>query len=369
MAKNYFKSFLLVIICANAISNHVVAAEASPAFHESEGGVNNRKFMCLPDHGRKSFNLLMEENPQLLDEDYFANFMMAPQKMASSMNLSHGFPEPSDQGTLGSCTAHALTSILLYDIKRQNDEKIVPILKSTLYLYWWSRYLEGTVPYDSGVSISDAILALKTRGVCNADLWPYDIDTFNIAKTTKEMDADALDFKCAYPIKASSVAANLETMKTLLNRGIPFVAGLRIYESFDSKVVESTGVVPMPKTKKEKYKGRHAVVFAGYDDEKYGGSFFVRNSWGKKWGTSFNGKDDVNGYCWLPYKYATNPSLSRDFWTISKMVVQEKADLSDDDANTSNSCWEFFFEKRKNGSNASKYLKNAPIDNDKIKAS
>jgi C1A family cysteine protease len=143
-------------------------------------------------------------------------------------------------------------------------------------------------------------------------------------------------------------AANLETMKTLLNRGIPFVAGLRIYESFDSKVVESTGVVPMPKTKKEKYKGRHAVVFAGYDDEKYGGSFFVGNSWGKKWVTSFNGKDDVNGYCWLPYKYATNPSLSRDFWTISKMVVQEKADLSDDDANTSNSCWEFFFEKRKN---------------------
>ena len=165
------------------------------------------------------------------------------------------------------------------------------------------------------------------------------------------MDDNAREFNAKYPIQASSVSHDIETMKTLLNKGIPFLAGLRVYESFDTNAVKRTGIVPMPQTRKEKYKGYHAVVFAGYDDEKYGGSFFVRNSWGKDWGIGFNGKDKVNGYFWLPYKYAAKHSLASDFWTISKLVVPEKAYLSDDDddsvAVANKSCWDFFFPKRK----------------------
>ena len=40
--------------------------------------------------------------------------------------------------------------------------------------------------------------------------------------------------------------------------------------------------------------GGHAMVLIGYDDEKYGGSFQIVNSWGEDWG--------VNGKIWVKYK-------------------------------------------------------------------
>ena len=36
------------------------------------------------------------------------------------------------------------------------------------------------------------------------------------------------------------------------------------------------------------------MVLIGYDDEKYGGSFQIVNSWGEDWG--------VNGKIWVKYK-------------------------------------------------------------------
>ena len=66
-----------------------------------------------------------------------------------------------------------------------------------------------------------------------------------------------------------------------------------------------TGVVAMP-GKGERALGGHAVMAVGYD--RSAGRFFVRNSWGGKWGKK--------GYGTMPFEYLE--TLAADFWTIRK---------------------------------------------------
>ena len=94
-------------------------------------------------------------------------------------------------------------------------------------------------------------------------------------------------------------------MKGCLAAGYPFVFGFAVYESFESKEVAQSGVVPMPKPG-ERVLGGHAVMAVGYDDEQR--NFIVRNSWGSGWGQ--------DGYFLMPYHYLHDPNLASDFWTV-----------------------------------------------------
>ena len=94
-------------------------------------------------------------------------------------------------------------------------------------------------------------------------------------------------------------------MKSCLAAGYPFIAGITVFESFESKKVKRSGRAPMPR-RHEKLRGGHAVLAVGYEDAH--GHFIVRNSWGKGWG--------MNGYFTLPYDYLTHRHLADDFWTI-----------------------------------------------------
>ena len=96
-------------------------------------------------------------------------------------------------------------------------------------------------------------------------------------------------------------------MKSCLAAGYPFVFGFVVFTSFESDIVASTGVVPMP-TPTEQSVGGHAVLAVGYDDATQ--RFKVRNSWGIDWAQ--------NGFFTIPYDYLTNNELSSDVWTIRK---------------------------------------------------
>jgi C1A family cysteine protease len=74
-----------------------------------------------------------------------------------------------DQGSLGSCTAHALTAALEFLEIKKNYPSTSCSQFSRLFLYYNERVIEGTVKFDSGAMIRDGIKSLCDQGVCHEE--------------------------------------------------------------------------------------------------------------------------------------------------------------------------------------------------------
>ena len=202
-----------------------------------------------------------------------------------------------DQGNLGSCTSNALCGLVEYIRKG--------FYGSRLFLYYVERMIDNSISTDSGATLEDGIKCLKKYGLCNEKYWPYIIKKF-------KMRPNANCFKIAKKhqvLKVANIKNDLISMKKSLAQNHPFVFGIYVYESFENDNVTQTGYVPNPDINNETLLGGHALVCVGYDDSK--NVFIVRNSWGTEWGD--------NGYCYIPYSYLTNDSLTSDLWCILKL--------------------------------------------------
>lgn len=211
-------------------------------------------------------------------------------RLIKTIDLRRKFPPVYDQGTLGSCTANALCSLIGY-----LNPKLVG---SRLFLYYNERKLENNISDDTGSYLHDGIACLIKYGICQESLWPYIINKFAI-KPTEICYTNALNHQA---LQVSNIDNNLLTMKTSLMKGHPFVVGILIYESFVSSQVAKTGKVRLPNKLKENILGGHAVICIGYNDNTQ--MWIMRNSWGPNWGDK--------GYFYLPYNYLIDDELSSD---------------------------------------------------------
>jgi len=203
-----------------------------------------------------------------------------------------------DQGQLGSCTGNSSTSAAEIVTK-------VPYQLSRLMAYYEGRKIEGTIKQDSGCEIRDVIKGIQTVGICNEDLYPY-----NISKFTKAPSAKAKkDAKKLLPlIKSYERLSTLDDVKTALAAGLPVVFGFSVPEFFEGDDVAKHGFVRMP-TRADKMIGGHAVVAVGYDDTAPTPFVWVRNSWGPDWG--------IQGYFQMDQKWFTDPRrLVDDMWVM-----------------------------------------------------
>ena len=122
--------------------------------------------------------------------------------------------------------------------------------------------------------IRDGIKSVNRQGMPRT-IWPYIIGKFAKKPSTKAYSDALLHQSLSY----QRVNRTLDQFKSVPASGYPFVFGFTVYESFESKQVTQTGIVPMPGPK-ERELGGHAVLAIGYDDSQ--GRFIVRNSWGQK---------------------------------------------------------------------------------------
>jgi C1A family cysteine protease len=206
-------------------------------------------------------------------------------------------PAVLDQGSLGSCTANACSNALRYLLRK---EKVKDWQPSRLYIYWFTRFLEGTVNEDSGAYIRTTMTAVHTYGACDEKILPYNINKFKNKPSNSAVRAatpNTRDFKYL------SVDTTLTAIRQCLHAGFPIIFGMEVYESFETEHVATTGIVPMPNKGSEELLGGHAVTLFGYNDIKK--QFIVMNSWGASWGDK--------GYFYLPYDYL--PYMS-DLWTM-----------------------------------------------------
>jgi C1A family cysteine protease len=230
------------------------------------------------------------------------------------------FTSIRSQGFLGSCTAFAAAGLIQYMQKKAfgSYTEVSPrfIYKATRNLLHWVG--------DTGAFLRTAMGTLTVFGAPPEEFWRY-----NGARDDSNPDFDIEPTAFCYAFGQSyqaikyvrldqpnmSTAQVLETIKNNISVGLPSMFGFTCYESLDQSW-SNAGMIPFP-TPQEGIIGGHAVVIAGYDDNKEirntsadkstVGAFLIRNSWGTNWGES--------GYGWIPYEYV-NSGEANDFWIV-----------------------------------------------------
>lgn len=211
--------------------------------------------------------------------DSYHSFRNAvPNNLPKKVDLRKKCPKVYNQGKLGSCTANAIAAAYEFDEilqaggndndndnenKNEKNKENKIMKPSRLFIYYNERDMEGHVEADSGAMIRDGIKSINKQGVCSEISWPYDVACFT-KKPSSECYQEALNHRA---IRYRRVPQSVTAMKACLNGGLPFVFGFSVYESFESKEVEETGIMSMPKPD-EKQLGGHAVMAVGYCEAK-----------------------------------------------------------------------------------------------------
>jgi C1A family cysteine protease len=161
---------------------------------------------------------------------------------------------------------------------------------------------------DNGTYVRDAISAVKKKGVCAEQLWPYHPDKVNTEPSQAAYTAAQLHQLIEYRrLKHDS----MDELRDCLARGYPFVFGMHFGSDYPQGAAK-TGYVPVPSPAELANfanLGKHAVMAVGYNDQTQRLTFM--NSKGTGWGD--------NGFGTLSYEYVTQHGLCRDFWTIRKV--------------------------------------------------
>jgi len=271
--------------------------------------VRTKKFKKLA-HGERRISRYgwHPDLPDQRDRVYAVPAHVTAAGIPALVDLRPQCPPIYNQGQLGACTGNAIAAAIQFEQMKQGLPVFAP---SRLFIYYNERVIEHTITLDHGAQIRDGIKAIASLGACPETMWPYN------DKNTDPKPCPACPYAQKPTPSCYSTAAKhkattyqrltptLDVLKGCLASGYPFVFGFTVYNSFESKQVAQTGIVPMP-APKEKVVGGHAVMAVGYDDSTQ--HFIIRNSWGTGWG--------LQGYFMLPYAYPTNSNLADDFWTI-----------------------------------------------------
>jgi C1A family cysteine protease len=276
--------------------------------------VGKRGMGWIPDY--PDFRDYTEETEEVKSVLGLARVLKA-KSLPVSIDLREWCSPIEDQGTLGSCTAHAGVGVIEYYERKSFGRHMDA---SRLFLYKVTRNLMK-MKEDTGAYLRTTMGGMVLFGVPPEEYWPYREDE-------KEFDQEPPAFCYAFAQNYQTVKyfrhdppetkaeEILRKVKAYLFKGHPAMFGFTVYSSIEQ--ADKTGRIPFP-SPKERIEGGHAVVAIGYDDKmkiknKYGkietsGALLIRNSWGNGWGEG--------GYGWLPYEYVLK-GLAEDFWSVLK---------------------------------------------------
>jgi C1A family cysteine protease len=244
---------------------------------------------------KKKFGLIRDKWDA---RDYYYK-LRAPGKYPVSTNRKNisEFTYRYDQRNIGSCVGHGVVEAFRRVLQVNHMPDWNP---SRLFAYWIARDDKDN---DTGASIRDAFKAINEYGLCSENSWPYKTELYADKPSEKAfreaLEHQAIRYERIYPVTK-------EAIMDAVSQGFPVVYGKQLYESFMSDRVAKIGIVPAPRTCREKLVGGHCMVIFDYDE--FG--TIELNSWGDTWG--------YDGTCVVPWDYVLNSKLTHDFWVLYK---------------------------------------------------
>jgi Papain family cysteine protease len=195
-----------------------------------------------------------------------------------------------DQGSEGSCTAHAGTSAAEW-IFRKYFLKF-PIF-SPQYTYAKELIAQGSFPNDvgsDGVTLCNTLIA---NGCCELPLYPYTAGDIEMPTVAQDSNAALWRLGAYHGLTSSQVALSV------LGDPVPWPVeiGFTVYESFESDAVAQNGIYNP--SSGESALGGHEVLMVGYDvgdtptlrPATCPPAALIQNSWGMDWGAA--------GFFWM----------------------------------------------------------------------
>lgn len=185
-------------------------------------------------------------------------------------------PKVKNQGAVGSCVAHAISTVVEYFSRLQGDEYKE---MSVGYIY---GNRSNTTHKDTGMIVRSAIAVTCEYGDVIEASFPYNEETPGIIEKFEEK-AFGL-FPKGYPNGFSSYyrCENDIEIKTALMKKTPVIMAMDWYGDID--VVD--GIM---QTNYQEPSGGHCMVIYGWNEH----GWKIQNSWGTRWGN--------NGRAILPY--------------------------------------------------------------------
>ena len=193
--------------------------------------------------------------------------------------------------------AMARTIIYAYTLRLTDASVIFKNSFSPYFIYYHARSKDD-FDCNLGLSPTNAINVLKEYGcekLTNLEFPNYFPFTNKIlCNSTNDLILKSMDLHLQNAIKfkisAFYVTKTIEGIKYALSKKNPVVIAMQIPKSFDKP--NSLLWQPLAGEVRQKTYG-HTVVAIGYDDNTFGGSIRIVNSWGDKWGD--------NGKIWIKY--------------------------------------------------------------------
>ena len=231
--------------------------------------------------------------------------MMHPMTAAPlppKVNLISQMNDVRDQGSRGTCVAHASTAVLEHWLR--SKDKVLDM--SRQFLYWDCKQHDNYA--GEGTWIGVAMPCLLNDGCCTEDAWKYVPDPIAGNESQGPLPdgaiAKAAEYKIASFRQLSPTA--VPDIKAELAAGRCVAFSIPVFDSWymNSEVTRTGEIVnPIPN---EQESGGHAMCFVGYEDSPDdatigGGRFYLRNSWDGNWATE--PVLGTTGYGTIPYSY------------------------------------------------------------------
>lgn len=179
-----------------------------------------------------------------------------------------------NQGAMGSCQGHALSSVceMAYHIATNEVLQFSP-----LFAYYATQKIDGLLGGDSGSTIAGGMECSKKFGACPLDVMPYP----NPVRYTGVIPDAAYSAATSFKIRLHAVCRNYDDVFSFLASG---QGGVEIGIRWGAAMTPNgDGVI-------EQFRpgsGGHAVCFLGYSrrvDGQGHNYLWLANSWSEQWG-------------------------------------------------------------------------------------